>query len=62
MSEKKRYIKISDGYTTCIDPLKQGIEHLKMLPLEMGIGEKWTFEIVEMTEEEFKELPEFVGW
>jgi len=62
MSEKKRYIKISDGYTTCTDPFKQGIEHLTMLLEEMGTNEKWTFEIVEMTEEEFEELSEFTGW
>ena len=62
MSKKKRYLKISDGYKCCVDPLKQGIEHLKMLCEEMAEGEKWTFEIVEKSEEEFEELPEFTGW
>lgn len=62
MSEKKRYMKISDGCTEAIDSIEQGLEHIKLICEEMAIEEEWSFEIVEMTEKELLALPEFDGW
>jgi len=60
--DKKRFIKISDGYTSCMDSFEQGLEHIRMLCEEGAEGDEWTFKIVRMTEEEHLELPEFTGW
>lgn len=62
MSDKKRNIKISDGGPHLICDVEVGLEEIRMICDEMAVGEKWTFEIVEMTEEEVEALPEHMGW
>ena len=57
---------ISDGCSTLyIDPavdLSYGIEEIENLMTELPAGDKITIEILEMLKEEFRALPEFMGW
>lgn len=56
-------VKISDSYTSCTDvSIEQTMEHIRMLIEEGCIGEKWTFELIEMSDEEFESIGEFTGW
>ena len=60
--DKKRRIKISDGGSSLICKIEYGLEEIKMICNEMALNEKWTFEIVLMTEKELESLPEHTGW
>jgi len=63
VSEKKKYIKYrpDEHEPWCVDVYdKEQIWDAYIS--EMDIGDKMIIEIVEMTEEEFKALPEFMGW
>jgi hypothetical protein len=62
MSDKERYLKISNGFNSCIGEFAGVLDHMFEACREMPIGEQWTFEMVEMTKEEREALPEFDGW
>jgi hypothetical protein len=63
MSEKKRYMKITDGGSMrLIAEIEFGLAEIKMICGDMTEGEEWTFGIVEMTDKEIADLPEHPGW
>lgn len=44
-------------------PLTKGIdEHIIDEFRHSSVGDIWEVEIIEMTDEEYKALPEFLGW
>ena len=53
-----KYIKVTFKGLSYIDT----VEGAKSFVEEMDINERATFEVVEMTEDEFKNLPEFKGF
>ncbi len=62
MSRRIR-ITIDDGNEWVIDKdFPASIEHIEMLIGLGEVGDKVHLEIVEMSDEEFSELPEFTGW
>lgn len=63
MEMKKKYVKIS------LDDLGHYIQPLETVHMAIEgeldgaeVGEVWTLEIIEMTEEDYELLPEFEGW
>lgn len=66
MSNKNRYIEIKSVCqgSSFVDEFKNGIEAIFSLldSAEIGEDEGYLVSVVEMTEEEFKELPEFNGF
>lgn len=62
MSDKKRFMKVSDGCTSLTADIEYCLPEIELLCKEMAVGEKWTFEIVEMTQEELDALPVHSGW
>ena len=64
MSEdkKKRYVQVTfngSGYTA---PLEFAVTELKTMFEEGEVGDTLEFKVVEMTEKELNDLPEFQGW
>ena len=62
---KTLYIKVSrpgmGSYTQRISDI--GIIHEEVDEIQFSeVGEKLTLELVAMEEEEYKKLPEFIGW
>ena len=45
MSEKKRYLKISNGFNSCIGEIEGVLDHMFEACRVMPIGEQWTFEM-----------------
>lgn len=64
MSDKlQQYIRITDAYgERCTMTIKEGREEIKRIVDNATFGDRWEFEIVEMTEKEWQELPVFLGW
>lgn len=64
MAEKKPYLKVSrpdsHGSQFCVWPWGTDVIENEMDGME--IGDTITVELVEMTEEEFRDLGEFEGW
>ena len=62
MSDKKRYVKITRCGLWCIMPFGDAIDEVTMSFKEDEMGESLQWEIVEMTQGEINDLPEFGGW
>ena len=64
MTDKKRYIKISlacgSSYYQPEELLYQAID-AELIDIEQNSKISLTFELVEMTDKEYKQLPEFIG-
>ena len=64
MTDKKRYIKISlaggSSYYQPEELLYQAID-AELIDIEQNSKITLTFELVEMTDKEYKQLPEFIG-
>ena len=62
---RKKYIKVSrPGMGSFTQPCEDiGAVHHEVDELQWSeIGEKIVLELIEMDEEEYKKLPEFIGW
>ena len=70
MSEPDKYIKITHGHSDYLivsakdDLCEQELTCFldDAVTGDLGTGDRLVFEIIEMTDEEFEELPEFTGW
>lgn len=64
MNDESKYkLKISlAGSGSCVMSIQEGKQHILDSIDESQISDKWSFELVEMTDEELAALPEFAGW
>jgi hypothetical protein len=65
VSDKKVYIKISDGHSYFIETIeyaKTTLESMADNHADNGNAEEYEFSTVELTQEEFNNLPEFHGF
>ena len=64
MSKNRFTIRIPDmGNDSCTEPdVKSAMAHLETLLAEGYPGEKFTVEIIEISDEDYAKLPEFMGW
>lgn len=53
---------VSDSYTQPINEIEQAINGEFDDIRDMEVGTRVILEVVEMTEEEYNNLPEFMGW
>lgn len=58
---KKLYWKMTKGYESLIVPIDK-LDDITYHMEDSDLGDKWTFEVIEMTDEEFEEISEFEGW
>lgn len=61
---KKKFVKWgpANGCGMVHEPLEGFGKNIEEMLMDAEPNEEWTVEIVEMTEEEFKKLPEFTGF
>jgi hypothetical protein len=60
--EKKRYYKLTyEGKSVIFDSL-DNIDVYIPFAIDCIVGDKWEIGIIELTENEYKELPEFEGF
>lgn len=64
MGNTNTYIKMTDGGNSCTITLDEAISELICIyeSAEDGNHSEFTFSTVEMTQEEFDNLPEFTGF
>ena len=63
MSEKKKYLKLRPDEQSPWCMIEFDQQHLWDGNIsEMEIGDRMIVDVVEMTEEQYKALPEFEGW
>ena len=58
----KRIIISMDGQNVIEPSIINALIHIESLLKEGAIGEKFEIEIVEMSDEEYNKLDEFMGW
>ena len=63
-NHKKKFIRIKNLAlgSSCTERIEDLPDFIDSLMIDAEPAEKWEFYFIEMTEEEYAELPEFIGW